>query len=41
MKSSYRQILRSSSIKGRAQVIYYLVTLLRVKVVAVLLGAAA
>lgn len=36
--SSYRQILRSSSIMGGAQGINYLVSLLRVKVVAVLLG---
>ena len=38
--SSYGQILRSSSIMGGAQVINYLVGLLRVKVVAVLLGPA-
>jgi PST family polysaccharide transporter len=38
--NSYRQILRSSSIMGGAQAINYLVGLLRVKVVAVLLGPA-
>ena len=38
--SSYGQILRSSSIMGGAQAINYLVALLRVKVVAVLLGPA-
>lgn len=38
--SSYRQILRSSSIMGGAQAINYMVGLLRVKVVAVLLGPA-
>lgn len=38
--SSYSQILRSSSIIGGAQAINYLVGLLRVKVVAVLLGPA-
>ena len=38
--NSYRQILRSSSIMGGAQAINYLVSLLRVKVVAVLLGPA-
>lgn len=38
MTSSYRQILRSSSIIGGAQAINYLVGLLRVKMVAVLLG---
>jgi PST family polysaccharide transporter len=36
--SSYREILRSSSIVGGAQGINYLVGLLRVKIVAVLLG---
>ena len=40
MTSSYGQILRSSSIVGGAQAINYLVALLRVKVVAVLLGPA-
>ena len=40
MTNSYGQILRSSSIIGGAQVINYLVALLRVKVVAVLLGPA-
>ena len=38
MSNSYRQILRSSSIIGGAQAINYVVALLRVKVVAVLLG---
>lgn len=38
--SSYRQILRSSSIMGGAQAVTYLVGLLRVKAVAVLLGPA-
>lgn len=38
--NSYGQILRSSSIMGGAQAINYLVALLRVKVVAVLLGPA-
>ncbi|TXK65582.1 oligosaccharide flippase family protein [Alkalisalibacterium limincola] len=38
--NSYGQILRSSSIIGGAQAINYLVALLRVKVVAVLLGPA-
>jgi antigen flippase len=38
MKNSYGQILRSSSIMGGAQAINYLISLLRVKVVAVLLG---
>lgn len=38
--NSYRQILRSSSIVGGAQAISYLVGLLRMKVVAVLLGPA-
>ncbi len=38
--NSYGQILRSSSIMGGAQAINYLVSLLRVKVVAVLLGPA-
>lgn len=40
MSNSYRQILRSSSIMGGAQAINYLVGLLRVKVVALLLGPA-
>ncbi|ODS62992.1 MAG: hypothetical protein ABS41_07410 [Arenimonas sp. SCN 70-307] len=40
MTNSYGQILRSSSIMGGAQAINYLVALLRVKVVAVLLGPA-
>lgn len=40
MSNSYGQILRSSSIMGGAQAISYLVSLLRVKVVAVLLGPA-
>jgi len=38
--NSYRQILRSSSIMGGAQAINYLVSLLRVKAVALLLGPA-
>lgn len=38
--SSYGQILRSSSIMGGAQAINYLVSLLRVKLVAVLIGPA-
>jgi enterobacterial common antigen flippase len=37
---SYRDILRSSSIMGGAQVVTYLVALLRVKLVAILLGPA-
>ncbi len=40
MGSSYRQILRSSSIIGGASVINILVSLLRIKVAAVLLGPA-
>lgn len=40
MSNSYSQILKSSSIMGGAQAINYLVGLLRVKVVAVLLGPA-
>ena len=40
LPNSYGQILRSSSIMGGAQAINYLVALLRVKVVAVLLGPA-
>lgn len=40
MTNSYGHILRSSSIMGGAQAINYLVSLLRVKVVAVLLGPA-
>ncbi|MGY0652464.1 O-antigen translocase [Luteimonas sp. A537] len=40
MTNSYGQILRSSSIIGGAQAINYIVALLRVKVVAVLLGPA-
>jgi PST family polysaccharide transporter len=40
MTHSYGQILRSSSIMGGAQAINYLVSLLRVKVAAVLLGPA-
>jgi PST family polysaccharide transporter len=39
-KSSYRQILRSSAVMGGAQAINYMVGLLRIKVVAVLLGPA-
>ena len=38
--SSYRQILRSSSIMGSAQAISYLVGLVRVKIVALILGPA-
>lgn len=38
MSDSYRQILRSSSIMGGAQAINYLVGLIRVKLVALLLG---
>ena len=38
--NSYRQILRSSSIIGGAQAINYIIALVRVKVVAVLLGPA-
>ncbi len=38
--SSYRQILRSSAVMGGAQAINYMVGLLRIKVVAVLLGPA-
>lgn len=38
--SSYRQILRSTSIMGGAQAINYIVGLVRIKVVAVLLGPA-
>lgn len=40
MKSSYGQILRSSSIVGGAQAVRYIVGLLQVKAVAVLLGPA-
>ena len=36
--NSYRQILRSSSIMGSAQAISYLVGLVRVKIVALILG---
>lgn len=39
-KNSYHQILRSSAVMGGSQAINYLVGLLRVKVVAVLLGPA-
>lgn len=38
MSNSYKQILRSSSIIGGAQALNYLIALVRVKVVAVLLG---
>lgn len=38
MSGSYQQIMRSSSIMGAAQAVNYLVALVRVKIVAVLLG---